>query len=125
MSKGDIDLLTESIQNKSKDPFYKISIPRASRILIQSIRELRKSLYLKGSPSGRKLVIIFDAHLLSVGQGEAANALLKILEEPPENTTLILVTDHQSLLLPTILSRCQLIQFPPLSDANKAARGRE
>ena len=118
MSKGDIDLLTESIQNKSKDPFYKISIPRASRILIQSIRELRKSLYLKGSPSGRKVVIIFDAHLLSVGQGEAANALLKILEEPPENTTLILVTDHQSLLLPTILSRCQLIQFPPLSDAN-------
>ena len=116
ISKGDLELLTESIQHKSTDPFYKISIPRASRILIQSIRELRKSLYLKGSQFGRKVVIIFDAHLLSVGQGEAANALLKILDEPPENTTLILVTDHQSLLLPTILSRCQLIQFPPLSD---------
>jgi len=116
MSKGDLDLLTESIQLKSNDPFYKICIPRASRILIQTIRDLRKSLYFKGSNTGRKVVAIFDAHLLSVGQGEAANALLKILEEPPENTTLILVTDHQSLLLPTILSRCQLIQFPPLSD---------
>lgn len=114
ISGSDLDLLTESIQAKSKDPFYKIRIPRAQRILIQSIRELRKSLYLKDSTSGQKVVIIFDAHLLSVGQGEAANALLKILEEPPSNTTIILVTDHQSLMLPTILSRCQLIQFPPL-----------
>ena len=102
---------------KSEDHFHKIRIPKANRILIQSVRELRKTLYLKGQARGRKVVIIFDAHLLSSGRGEAANALLKILEEPPGNTTLILVTDHADLLFPTIISRCQRIGFPRLEDS--------
>ena len=116
IGKGDMELVTEAIAKKAEDHFYKIKIPKSSRILIQSIRELRKTLYLKSEPSGRKIVLIFDAHLLSVGMGEAANALLKILEEPPENTTLILVTDHVELLLPTILSRCQRVGIPRLND---------
>lgn len=116
IGKGDLELVTESIAKKAKDHFYKIVIPKANRILIQSVRELRRSLYLKSDPTGRKIVLIFDAHLLSAGQGEAANALLKILEEPPENTTLILVTDHVELLLPTILSRCQRVGIPKLED---------
>ena len=116
IGKGDMELVTEAIAKKAEDHFHKIKIPKSSRILIQSIRELRKTLYLKSEPSGRKIVLIFDAHLLSVGIGEAANALLKILEEPPENTTLILVTDHVELLLPTILSRCQRIGIPRLND---------
>ena len=116
IGKGDMELVTEAIAKKAEDHFHKIKIPKSSRILIQSIRELRKTLYLKSEPSGRKIVLIFDAHLLSVGIGEAANALLKILEEPPENTTLILVTDHVELLLPTILSRCQRVGIPRLND---------
>ena len=116
IGKGDMELVTEAIAKKAEDHFHKIKIPKSTRILIQSIRELRKTLYLKSEPSGRKIVLIFDAHLLSVGIGEAANALLKILEEPPENTTLILVTDHVELLLPTILSRCQRIGIPRLND---------
>ena len=116
IGKGDMELVTEAIAKKAEDHFHKIKIPKSSRILIQSIRELRKTLYLKSEPSGRKIVLIFDAHLLSVGMGEAANALLKILEEPPENTTLILVTDHVELLLPTILSRCQRVGISRLND---------
>jgi len=116
IGKGDMELVTEAIAKKAENHFHKIKIPKSSRILIQSIRELRKTLYLKSEPSGRKIVLIFDAHLLSVGIGEAANALLKILEEPPENTTLILVTDHVELLLPTILSRCQRVGIPRLND---------
>ena len=116
IGKGDMELVTEAIAKKAEDHFHKIKIPKSNRILIQSIRELRKTLYLKSEPSGRKIVLIFDAHLLSVGMGETANALLKILEEPPENTTLILVTDHVELLLPTILSRCQRIGIPRLND---------
>ena len=116
IGKGDMELVTEAIAKKAEDHFHKIKIPKSNRILIQSIRELRKTLYLKSEPSGRKIVLIFDAHLLSVGIGEAANALLKILEEPPENTTLILVTDHVELLLPTILSRCQRVGIPRLND---------
>lgn len=108
-------LLTEQILEKSKDPFRKIALPQAKRILINSIRELRKKLYLRSVDHGYKTVMIFDAHLLSEGQGETANALLKILEEPPEKTTIILVTDHKPLLLSTIQSRCQQIDFPPLS----------
>ena len=116
IGKGDMELVTEAIAKKAEDHFHKIKIPKSSRILIQSIRELRKTLYLKSEPSGRKIVLIFDAHLLSMGIGEAANALFKILEEPPENTTLILVTDHVELLLPTILSRCQRVGIPRLND---------
>jgi DNA polymerase-3 subunit delta' len=77
---------------------------------------LRKVLYLKTQNIGRKIVLVFDAHLLNSGQGEAANAFLKILEEPPLNTTIILVTDYMELLLPTILSRCQKIAFPKLNN---------
>jgi DNA polymerase-3 subunit delta' len=114
LSEKDLDFLNQSIQKKAQDPFYKIRMPRSTRILINSVRELRRSLYLKITSAGRKIVLIFDAHLLSVGQGEAANALLKILEEPPPDTTLLLVTDHKYDLLPTILSRCQNISVPPL-----------
>ena len=113
----DLQMVTDAIAQKSGDPFFKMQIPRANRILIQSIRELRKSLYLKSETSGRKMVLIFDAHLLSSGQGEAANALLKLLEEPPESTTIVLVTDYIELLLPTILSRCQRVRFPRLDDS--------
>ena len=114
LSSKDLELLNNSIAHKSKNPFHKIHLPNASRILINSIRELRRTLYLKSTDIGRKIVLTFDAHLLCVGRAESANALLKLLEEPPPNTTIILVTDNKNLLLPTILSRCQHIDFSPL-----------
>ena len=121
-SKNEIDnstlsLLNQEIKNKSTDPYYKIRIPKANRILIQSIRELRKRLYFKSEKIYRKVVLIFDSHLLCSGQSESANALLKILEEPPDNTTLILVTDYKDLILPTIISRCQFLGVPRFSDS--------
>ena len=109
-----LDEYVQGVSKKAKDLLYKIQIPKANRILIQSIRELRRSLYLKHDSIGRNIVLIFDAHLLSSGQAEAANALLKVLEEPPENTTLVLVTDHKELMLQTILSRCQKVDIPCL-----------
>ena len=115
LNTADLELLNEDIAQKSINSFHKIVLPNATRIRINSIRELRKSLYLKSNDIGRKMVLIFDAHLLTAGQAESANALLKILEEPPQNTTLILVTDKKNQLLPTILSRCQHIDFPPLT----------
>ncbi len=115
LNTADLELLKYNIAQKSTNLFHKIILPNATRIRINSIRELRKSLYLKSNDIGKKIVLIFDAHLLSVGQAESANALLKILEEPPPNTTLILVTDKKNQLLPTILSRCQHIDFPPLT----------
>ena len=111
-----IDLVASNIAKKSKDHFFKIKVPGSNRILINSIRDLRKSIYLKSDNIGRKIILIFDAHLLSMGQGEAANALLKLLEEPPQKTSFILVTDQVNLVLSTIISRCQNISFPRLDD---------
>ncbi len=115
LKKEELDYLTSALINKGKDGLYKISVPRAKRILLASVRELRHSIMLKSQENGQKVILIFEAHFLSSGVGESANALLKILEEPPSNTTLILVTDYKSELLPTIISRCQQIHFPALS----------
>ena len=70
------EILANEISFKAKDLFHKIKIPRANRILIQSIRNLRSNIYLKSLTSGRKVVLFFDAHILSRGQGESANSLL-------------------------------------------------
>ncbi|MEM6333673.1 MAG: hypothetical protein AAF823_10085, partial [Planctomycetota bacterium] len=61
----------------------------------------------------RKVFIIDEAELLDP---YAQNALLKTFEEPPDNTTLILVTAREDRLLPTMRSRCQRIAFAPLPD---------
>jgi len=110
------DEYIEAIHQKSLDPFYKIMIPKSKRILIQSIRDIKKTIYLNHDNTGRYIVVIFDSELLCEGQGESGNALLKILEEPPENTTIILVSDHKKMLFQTIISRCQSVDVPPLPD---------
>lgn len=116
LSKATLAAINDAIAAKAADPFYKIALRRANTIPISSIREIRKSAYVKTALRGQRLILIFDAHLLGTGEGAAANALLKILEEPPAATTFILVTDYKNDLLPTILSRCQQIDFPPLDD---------
>jgi DNA polymerase-3 subunit delta' len=60
----------------------------------------------------RKIVIIWNAELLG-GEG---NRLLKLIEEPPQNSLIILVAEDTSKILKTILSRCQIIRIPPFSD---------
>ncbi len=112
----EMEWIEKVLAKKARDPFFKIEFPGATRITLASIRELRKSLILKSMTGGIKVVLIFDAHYLSMGQGESANALLKILEEPPPDTIFVLVTDHKTELLSTILSRCQHLDFPPLDD---------
>jgi len=77
-------------------------------------QEMEPWLALKPYRSSRRVVIIKDAHLLSI---PAANALLKTLEEPPGHALIILVSDEQNLL-ETIISRCQLLRFFPLAEVN-------
>ncbi len=106
----------EAINKKSIDPFYKIKLPKSKRIIIQSIKHLKKKIYLNQANGGRNIVVIFDSELLCEGQGESGNALLKILEEPPDDTTFILVSDHKKMLFQTIISRCQLVETPIIPD---------
>lgn len=79
---------------------------------IQQIRELRKEAYLKPYVSKWKVFILDEAHQL---RSESANALLKILEEPPEYTIFILIAYRPELLLPTIISRSQVVNFSYLN----------
>ncbi len=76
-------------------------------------REIIKTLSLKPFESPFKVMIIWQPELM---HPSAANGILKILEEPPANTFFILVTNAVERLLPTILSRTQIVQIPLLAD---------
>lgn len=73
---------------------------------IETVKLIQKKLFFKPIKSANKLIVIEDAHLLTL---EAQNALLKVLEEPPANTFIILGTESKEALLTTIQSRCQII----------------
>lgn len=78
----------------------------------QISREMEPWLALKPYRAAHRAVIIKNSHLLSL---EAANALLKTLEEPPDHAVIIMVADEDNLL-ETILSRCQLVRFVPVPE---------
>ena len=113
---AELDDLTDQIASKARDPYFQIRVKRAKSILINSIRELRRVTYLKPGEHGWRTVLIFEADKLCTGEGTAANALLKLLEEPPGWTVFVLVTDRPHLLLPTIRSRCLGLYFPQLTN---------
>jgi len=81
-------------------------------IAIEQIREMIKGLQFRAIMGGYNIRIIDDAHLM---RSEAANSLLKILEEPPENTAIILITPVPKSLPSTIISRCAVVYFGILS----------
>lgn len=82
--------------------------PEAKEISINQMRRLSSQINLKPLEGRYKVFIIDPAERLSQ---EAANALLKTLEEPPANSLIILITANLSSLMPTIRSRCQLLHF--------------
>lgn len=71
-----------------------------------------RKLSLKTFEGSHKILIIWMPEYL----GKEGNRLLKLIEEPPENTLFILVAENQELILNTILSRCQIVQFNSLQD---------
>ena len=84
--------------------------PESTQIKVHQAREVVRFMYLKNLTSAR-VVIINEAHRLNP---QGANSLLKTLEEPPENSHLILVAPTLFGILPTIRSRSQLIRFTAL-----------
>lgn len=87
---------------------------KARSIRVDQIRGMQKRLTTRPTLGERRVVIINPADDMEVS---ASNALLKSLEEPPQGTFFILVTHRPSRLLPTIRSRCRLLRFPILKDA--------
>src|SRR6056297_1635084 len=83
-----------------------------AQILAEDVRDLNRFLQLSSTDGGARVVLIDSADDMNV---QAANALLKMLEEPPARTTLLLISHAPARLLPTIRSRCRELRLAPLS----------
>jgi DNA polymerase-3 subunit delta' len=99
------------IEKRGHPDIHYIELTDSDNIKIEAIRSIKKDISLKPYEAKSKVFIINDAHNLTA---EAAGALLKILEEPPKNNLIILVSSKPALLFKTIISRCKIIRFYPL-----------
>lgn len=108
-SKGNPDLITieRLVDPKTQKPKNELSIEMA--------RKIAPFLRMTSSNGGWRIVIVDDADTMN---RNAQNAILKILEEPPKNTLLILVCHRLGAMIPTIRSRCRVIEFDGLSREN-------
>ncbi|WP_412565692.1 DNA polymerase III subunit delta' [Thalassobius sp. MITS945101] len=89
----------------------------AGDILVKEVRKLKNFFALSAADGGRRVVIVDAADEMNVS---AANALLKVLEEPPANTVMLLVCHQPSRLLPTIRSRCRELRLAALGPEDMA-----
>ena len=81
---------------------------KQGNITAQECNEINHKLSLKSFESGYKILILWMPEYL----GNEGNKLLKLIEEPPADTLFLLVAENESLILPTILSRTQLVKIP-------------
>jgi len=86
-------------------------------ITVEEVRRLKGFFNLSSAEGGRRVVIVDAADELNPS---AANALLKVLEEPPKGATLLLISHRPMRLLPTIRSRCRVLGCAPLDDTDMA-----
>lgn len=101
------EILGITIENEQNNPDLLLLSPEPS-IGIDEVRNLQKFLQLKPFKNDKKIAIITGAQELTL---EAQNSLLKTLEEPPPNSLIILTVSDLSLMLPTIISRCELVEL--------------
>jgi DNA polymerase-3 subunit delta' len=90
----------------------------ARDIRVEEVRKMKSFFTLSATDGGRRVAIVDAADELNT---PAANALLKLLEEPPEKVTMLLVAHQPARLLPTIRSRCRVLPLAPLSAPDMAA----
>jgi DNA polymerase III subunit delta' len=111
----DFRLISPEDVDESEDAPKK-KITKKSQISVAQIRQLIDYLSLSSHQvNSRRVILISPAETLNLA---SANALLKMLEEPPANTLFLLVSSQPQRLLPTILSRCQVIDMPLPSKAD-------
>ena len=117
ISDKSLDMLIEMKKQKIKNPYNKVRFEKATSILINSIRDIKKNIYASADNENGYIVhLIFEAEKLCIPKAEPGNALLKILEEPPNKNIFILVTSEKNKLIDTIQSRCCEFYFPKLSE---------
>lgn len=94
----------------NQHPDFFLIEPDGASIKIDSFRELKPKLFKAPLEASYKVILIDSANKMTV---QAANSILKFLEEPPPQTLFILLTPNLSLILPTIRSRSRLVAFMP------------
>ena len=102
----------DRVERRAHPDLYVLE-PHGDQIRIDDVRELRHDLHMRPFESDRRVYLIFDAHLLNE---EAADSLLKDLEEPPPYAVVVLAADELGPIPETIRSRCQLVPFQRLSE---------
>ena len=108
--------LQAALREKAANPYRRTAFGGKNTFIgIDTIRELKRESSFSLYEGKRKVFILSEAERMRV---EAANALLKLLEEPPPNLVLILVSAGLHRILPTIKSRCQILRFARLPEAD-------
>jgi len=102
----------DRVERRTHPDLYVLE-PLGDQIRIDEVRDLRHDLHMRPFEAARRVYLVFGAHLLNP---EAADALLKDLEEPPPYAVVVLVADELGPLPETIRSRCQLVPFRRLSE---------
>jgi DNA polymerase-3 subunit delta' len=102
----------DRVERRAHPDLYVLE-PLGDQIRIDEVRELRRDLHMRPFEADRRVYLVFGADLLNA---EAADALLKDLEEPPPYAVVVLVADELGPLPETIRSRCQLVPFSRLSE---------
>ena len=109
-----IDLTSEIIAEKKMEPFKRLTSAANTSIPIDMAREVSKRLSRKSSDGITRVVIFYQMERM---RASSADALLKLIEEPPPDTVLILTAERPEMLLPTIQSRAQKIRLRRLPDS--------
>ena len=110
--RDDADEWTQIIWTDHPDVGLVVAPKRVLRV--EQMRQIEREANFRPFEGKARVFLIDDADKLN---DASANALLKVLEEPPSTSHLILITARPAMLLPTILSRCQMIRFSPLTPA--------
>lgn len=97
--------------NRANFPDVMVISPDGNMIKIDQMRILKQTAYLRPMIGKKRVFIVAEADKMNE---EASNSLLKILEEPPLFSHIILITDNPQMIRPTVKSRCQILNFQPI-----------
>lgn len=106
------EFVMQSPYGNYNDWIDKVGFKSQPIIGVDQTGEIFQKIALKSFEGGYKIMIIWCADKMNV---ETSNKLLKLLEEPTDNTVFILITEDESTILQTIISRCQIVRFKPIS----------
>lgn len=108
-----IELTNEVIESKRQEPFRVLASPSSVNIPVEMVREVQRSISRRPDPGMTRVVVFYRLDRM---RQSSADALLKLIEEPPPQTVIVLTTPYPEKLLPTVLSRCQKIRLTPVAE---------